>query len=247
MTDALSFARPLFLDPAALDEGALLRVMGTVLGPGVTGGDLYFQQRVTRSWALEDGLVKSGSHDRERGVGIRAICGDRQGLAYADDIEFKAMIEAAKASRAIVAEGASAAVPVRVRPQSAKALYPGEDPLSGITAEQQLDLLRRADAAARAADPRVYQVMVRLAAQHDTIMVLDAQGQLSADVRPLLRLDVTVMVESGTRREQAHAGGGGRDHFSGLLGTGTLPEDIAREAVRQAVVLLDAVAAPAGS
>ena len=247
MTDALSFARPLFLDPAALDEGALLRVMGTVLGPGVTGGDLYFQQRVTRSWALEDGLVKSGSHDRERGVGIRAICGDRQGLAYADDIEFKAMIEAAKASRAIVAEGARAAVPVRVRPQSAKALYPGEDPLSGITAEQQLDLLRRADAAARAADPRVYQVMVRLAAQHDTIMVLDAQGQLSADVRPLLRLDVTVMVESGTRREQAHAGGGGRDHFSGLLGTGTLPEDIAREAVRQAVVLLDAVAAPAGS
>jgi TldD protein len=247
MSDALGCAQPLFLDPAGLDETALLRVMGAVMGPGVTGGDLYFQQRVTRSWSLEDGLIKAGSHDRERGVGVRAISGDRQGLAYADDIDLPALLEAATAARAIVADGATRAAPQRIQRRSAPPRYRADDPLTDIPTAVQLAVLQRADAAARAADPRVYQVNVRLAAQHETVMVLDAEGQLSADLRPLLRLDVTVMVEQGDRREQAHAGGGGRDHFSVLLADDGLPESVAREAVRQAVVLLDAVPAPAGS
>jgi TldD protein len=246
MTDTLALARDCFLSPAGLDEAALLRVLGEVLRPGIDGGDLYFQQRLTRSWALEDGVVKSGSHDVERGVGVRAIRGEQQGLAYAAELTLDTLLDAARAASAIAGDGKSAVRPVAVRPRSATALYPGEDPLAGIDAATQLAILQRADAAARAVDPRVFQVMVRLAAQHEIVMVLDAQGQLAADRRPLLRLDVTVMVEQNGRREQAHAGGGGRDLFTVLLG-GDLPERTAREAVRQALVLLDAGPAPAGS
>lgn len=247
MNDALTDARQTFLAPAALDDAHLLRVMGQLMQPGVNAGDLYFQQRVTRSWALEDGVVKSGSHDVERGVGVRAVSGDQQGLAYADDIQLASLVDAARAASAIAESGSITPVPVVVRGSNSPALYSADDPLTGVDAATQLAILSRADAAARAADTRVFQVMVRLAAQHEIIMVLDADGRLSADRRPLLRLDVTVMVEQAGRRETAHAGGGGREHFSMLLGAGDLPERTAREAVRQAVVLLDAGPAPAGS
>lgn len=246
MTDTLALARDTFLTPAGLDESRLLSVMERLMVPGVEAADLYFQQRLTRSWALEDGMVKSGSHDVERGVGVRAVSGDRQGLAYSDEIALAPMLEAAQAATAIAGDGSSRSAPVAVTTGGARPLYPATDPLLGIEPGVQIDVLARADRAARAADPRVFQVMARLAAQHETVMVFDAEGRLSADVRPLMRLDVSVMVEQDGRREQAHAGGGGREHFSVVL-AGDLPEQLAREAVRQAVVLLGAIPAPAGS
>ena len=246
MTDALTLARDQFLAPAGLDEAHLLRVMAQLMAPGIEAGDLYFQHRLTRSWALEDGMVKSGSHDVERGVGVRAVSGDRQGLAYADDIALAPMLEAAQAATAIARDGNRRTAPQAVTGRGATALYPAHDPLSAVATAAQIAVLARADQAARSADSRVFQVSARLAAQHETVMVLDAEGQLAADVRPLVRLDVSVMIEHNGRREQAHAGGGGRGHFDAVL-TGDLPERLAREAVRQAAVLLEAGPAPAGT
>ena len=246
MTDALSLAREQFLAPAGLDDAQLLRVMGRLMAPGIEAADLYFQHRLTRSWALEDGIVKSGSHDVERGVGVRAVSGDRQGLAYSDDIALAPMLDAAQAATAIARDGDRRTSPQAVSGHAALALYPANDPLTEVETATQIDVLARADRAARAADTRVFQVSARLAAQHETVMVLDADGRLSADLRPLVRLDVSVMVEHNGRREQAHAGGGGRGHFSEVL-AGDLPERLAREAVRQAAVLLEAGPAPAGT
>ena len=244
MTAALDIARRQFLDPAGLDQGHLDRVLGETLSTGAEDADLYFQYSRTEHWSLEEGIVKSGSHSVEQGVGVRAIAGEKQGLAYSEDIQLDALVEAAGASRAIVADSRGAQVaPQRV--VTGRSLYPAVDPPGSADAPAKLALLRRADAAARAADPRVKQVMCSLAAQYEVVMVARADGRRAADVRPLVRMDVTVIVEQNGRREQAHVGGGARaelDYF-----TQDLPETYAKEAVRQALVLLDSVPAPAGS
>jgi TldD protein len=244
MPAALDIARRQFLDPAGLDEHDLDRVLGHVLSTGAEDADLYFQYARTEHWSLEEGIVKSGSHAVEQGVGVRAVSGEKQGLAYSEDIRLEALDEAARAARAIVADSRAAEVaPQRI--VQGHALYPAVDPPGAADAAAKLALLRRADAAARAADPRVKQVMCALAAQYEVVYVVRADGRRAADVRPLVRMDVTVIVEQNGRREQAHVGGGARaqiDYFQQ-----DLPESYAREAVRQALVQLESVPAPAGS
>ena len=245
MTDALVLAQHSLLEPAGLTPSSLQGVLDRLMRPGADAADLYFQHTLTETWSLEDGLIKSGSHHIDQGVGVRVCAGEKQGLAYSDDIALPALMDAAQAAGAIVRQGQQGTrQAVVARPQ--RALYPAVNPLSSWPTEKKLELLRRVDAAARAADPRVIQVNAGLAGQYETILIAAADGTLSADVRPLVRLDVSVIVEHQGRREQAHAGGGGRGAYSEFFASDA-PEQSAREAVRQAITLLDAQPAPAGS
>jgi TldD protein len=245
MTESLAPARQTLLAPTGLDDRALQNVLDQLMKPGVDAADLYFQQVLTESWSLEDGLVKSGSHHAEQGVGVRACAGEKQGLAYSDAIELPALVDAAQAAGAIVRQGRQG----RLRSQFTPAvtpLYPARNPLQSLEAPAKLDLMHRADLAARAVDPRVIQVMVSLAANAETVMVAASDGTCSADVRPLVRMDVSVIVEQQGRREQGHSGRGGRGVYMDFL-AGNAPEQLAQEAVRMALVQLEAVAAPAGN
>ena len=245
MTDSLAIARSTLLEPATLDERGLARVLGGLMKPGVEAADLYFQHSATESWLFEDGIVKTGSHHVEQGVGVRAMAGEKTGFAYSDEIALPALTEAAGTANAIVRHGQQA----RVRawtPAAAAVLYGADSPLASLPTERKLELLRRADAAARAADPAVTHVIVSLAGQHETVLVSASDGTLAADVRPLVRMNVSVIAERNGRREQASAGGGARAGYGYFL-EGDRPEAYAREAVRQALVLLEAAPAPAGS
>ncbi|MDS4031721.1 MAG: metalloprotease TldD [Candidatus Contendobacter sp.] len=244
-TDTLALARQQLLTPAGLGEDDLHRALSCLLGHAVDGGDLYFQLRRAESWSLEDGQVKNASHAIRQGVGVRAISGEKTGFAYSDEIMLPALLEAATAARAIARHGGEGQLQVW-RPAQRPVWYEPLDPLETLSAEAKVRLLERVDAEARRQDPRVSQVMVSLAANQDTMLVASADGALAGDVRPLARLNVTVIVEQDGRREQGSSGGGGRVGYGWFL-----DEDralgYAREAVRLALVNLDATPAPAGT
>ena len=245
MNQSLDLARRTLLAPAELDESRIQRVLGGLMKPGVDAADLYFQHAVTESWFFEDGIVKQGSHHTEQGVGVRAMAGEKQGFAYSDEIALPALTDAAGAAGAIVRQGQTGSLAVK-QATATPALYSAANPLDSWPVEKKLDLLKRADAAARAADARVTQVMVTLAGSHEVVLVAATDGTLAADVRPLVRLNVSVIVEDQGRREQSSTGGGGRGAYVDFFG-GDAAERYAKEAVRQAITLLSAVAAPAGS
>ncbi|QDW65770.1 metalloprotease TldD [Luteimonas granuli] len=244
MTQALAIAESRLLLPAGLDSAGLERAFGTLLGPGVDFGDIYFQHARRESWTVEDGIVRDGAHSIEQGVGVRAISGEKTGFAYADDINVESLLSAAGSARAIARSGTEHRVQALV-PAGARALYPAEDPVDGMADDAKVEALRRVDRLLRAADPRVKQVTVNLSGGVDTIFVARSDGVVAGDVRPLVRLNIQVIVEQGGRRESGHAGYGGRYLYSELLGDGR-PERFAREALRQALVNLEAVDAPAG-
>lgn len=246
MTAALQLARQNFFAPSGLDESSLQRVLSSLMKPGIDAADLYFQHALTETWSLEDGIVKSGAHHIEQGVGVRAVSGDKQGLAYSDEIRLDALTDAAGAAGAIVRAGQQRVVNAWQKPPVVRPLYGDTNPLDSLPVADKLALMRRADSAARAADTRVIQVNVSLAANYETILIACTDGTLCGDARPLVRMDVSVIVEHQGRRESGHAGGGGRGAYLQFLG-GTRPEDLAREAVRQALVALEAVPAPAGA
>jgi TldD protein len=244
MTQSLSLAETRLLLPAGLDVSGLDRTFGTLLGPGIDFGDLYFQHIRRESWTVEDGIVKDGAHSIEQGVGVRAISGEKTGFAYSDDINTQALMIAAKSARAIARDGAAHA-PRALVPGKGRALYAGVDPIDGLGNADKVEALRKLDKLLRASDPRVQQVMVGLAGGVDTVLVARSDGILAADIRPLVRLNVQVIVEQNGRRESGFAGGGGRYSYAELFDGGK-PEAWAREALRQALVNLEAIDAPAG-
>jgi len=243
--DAIEIARNRLLEPAGLETRALEETLDGLMGHAIDDADLYFQTARQESWILEDGIVREGSHSIERGVGVRAIAGERTGFAYADDIERPALDRAARAARAIARAGQSGRV-AAWQTRSAAALYPSADPLTSLDDSAKVELLSACDRAARAADPAVRQVIASLSGVHETVLVAGADGTLAADVRPLVRLNVAVIVERNGRREQGSAGGGGRCAYDRFIAQGAAGE-YAREAVRQALVNLDAEDAPAGT
>ena len=159
------------------------------------------------SWSLEEGIVKAGSFNIDRGVGIRAVHDEKQAFAYSDDITLKALNEAAVAVRAIGRQGQSAVASID-RIGTARSLYLPEDPVASLPEDAKVALLERFEQMARARDPRVLQVMASLAGEYEAVLIARSDGLLAADVRPLVRVSLTVIVEEGGRREQGHAGGG---------------------------------------
>ena len=240
----LSIAESRLLAPTGLDLSTLQRAFGTLLGPGINFGDLYFQHSRRENWSMEDGIVKDGAHSIEQGVGVRAISGDKTGFAYSDDLDAQALIASAQSARAIARDGREHGAQALQR-SGGRNLYPSLDPVDALDNEAKVAVLRRVDALLRALDPRVQQVMVSLSGGVDTVLVARSDGVLAGDVRPLVRMNVQVIVEQNGRRESGYTGFGGRYSYDELL-AGDKPETFAREALRQALVNLEAVDAPAG-
>jgi TldD protein len=244
-SDPLDVARAALLGPAELDENRVARVLGDVMGHAVDYGDVYFQLTREESWALEDGIVKDGAHSIEQGVGVRALAGEKTGFAYSDEVVLPALLEAAHAARAISRAGSNGSVQAW-HATGGRRLYLPVDPVESLADDDKVKLLEQVDREARSLDSRISQVMASLSASHDTILVMASDGTLAGDVRPLVRLNVSVIIEHEGRREQGYAGGGGRFAYTEFLASGRW-KHLVREAVRTAQVNLEAVPAPAGT
>jgi len=246
MNDLVDIASAQMLTPAGLGVNDLGAVLNRLMGPSIDAADLYFQTSRHESWVLEDGIIKEGSFSRDQGVGVRAISGEKTGFAYSDQIILPALEEAAVNARAIAKSHVDGSVKVFEKQTSIQRLYPPESPLDSLSETEKIDLLRQVDAEARKQDSRVTQVIVSLAGVLDTVLVAASDGTLAADVRPLVRMNVTVIVEQQGKREQASSGGGGRTDYRYFISE-SRGLGYAREAVRQALVNLEAADAPAGT
>jgi len=243
--EAMQLVQRSLLEPAGLDPVRLGQALDLVLGAKVDAADLYFQVSQEESWSLEDGIVKEGSSSIEQGVGVRAMAGERTGFAYSDEIQPQALEEAARAARAIAARGGNGSVQAWHR-VNGRSLYQPVDPTVSLSDEQKVAWLERVDREARKIDPRIVRVMASVHAVHEQVLIATSDGALAADVRPLVRMNVSVIVEQDGRREQGYCGAGGRYTLSELVANDR-PIELAREAARQALVNLAAVSAPAGT
>jgi TldD protein len=238
------------LGPGGLSIEHLPGVLAELAGPGIDAADLYFQSQVSETWALEDGIVKEGSFNLDQGVGVRAQSGEKTGFAYSNAITADALNQAARAARSIARAGQSGRVQAFSSPLVTP-LYAQDNPLDVLSRAEKVELLKRIDVATRALDPRIKQVTVSLAGVWDRILVAANDGSLGADIRPLVRFNVSVIVEQNGRRERGGHGGGGRTDYRYFLAQTSSNEEramgYAREALRQALVNLEAIPAPAGS
>jgi len=237
-------ARAQLLDPSGLNQSDVELALGRLSGRTIDLGELYFQRRVRESWSLEDGSVKNGNWDVDQGVGVRAVAGTGTGFAYADAITLPALLDAAASARAITRAGQHGTVRAG-RTSDVPERYTSHDPTGSGDAADRVELLRTIDAYVRSLDPRVSQVSVNLSASHEAIVVAATDGVLAGDIRPLVRLDIRVLMEHEGRREQGFSGGGGRYRLEELMEPERWQEHAA-EAVRQAQVNLTAEDAPAG-
>ena len=242
---ALQVARDVLLTPFGLDESKLLKALGSMFTHKVDYADLYFQFTKSEGWSLEEGIVKTGSFSIDQGVGVRAVSGDKTAFSYSDEISESALLDAAAATRTIARQGSGKIkVAGAMTPAGGRALYLPHDPLTSLDATAKVQLLERIERIARAKDPRVKQVMASLSGEYDVVLVARADGVLAADIRPLVRVSVTVIAEQNGRREMGSSGGGGRYDYGYF--SDTLLEKYASEAVATALVNLDSRPAPAG-
>ena len=241
---SIETAKTTLLAPFDLETQKLERVFGTLAARKVDYADLYFQYSRYEGWSLEEGIVKSGSFNIEQGVGVRALSGEKTAFAYSDEISFAALQDAAKATRAIAAAGQARRTRVAER-GTPVALYRDVDPVASLPSEDKVRLLEKLERKCRALDPRITQVMASLGGEYEVVLIARADGAISADVRPLVRLSVQVIAESNGRRETGTAGGGGRTDYAHF--TEEVLERYARQAVSQALTNLEARPAPAGT
>ncbi len=241
----LGVAKSLLLEPFGLEELHLRRVLSQIKQHQVDEADLYFQYTRSEGWSLEEGIVKTGSFSIDQGVGVRAVSGEKTAFAYSDDISLESLLDAARTVRSISAVAQQGRAKIDSKKIAiSRDLYAGMDPIASLDSTRKVRLLEKVEQLARAKDPRVAQVMAGLAAEYDVVLVARADGTLAADVRPLVRLSVTVFAEHKGRREVGSAGGGGRVGFAYFD-----DEQIGKyvdEAVHAALTNLQARAAPAG-
>jgi TldD protein len=247
--EILNLARQAILTPAGIQDCDIEKIMGRLLSSPVDAADIYFQSSHFESWVMEAGIIKEGSHSIDQGAGVRAVCGEKTGFAYSDRIELSVLLEAASNVKAIVRQGQDAD-PLHCKISTKVADWPKyygtQNPLKSLEDQQKIDLLRRVDSETRKLDSRIEEVIVSLVGVHEHILVARQDGSLVADVRPLVRMNVTVIVEQNGQREQGSMGGGGRSDYNYFIDKDTAL-GYGREAVRQALVNLEAVEAPAGN
>ncbi|HAV67927.1 MAG TPA: metalloprotease TldD, partial [Alcanivorax sp.] len=244
-SERLSLASDILLAPAQLGTDQLQSLLGGKLAGRADYADVYFQHSRHEAWILEDGLVRDASFNLERGAGVRLVSGDKTGFAYSDDISLDALTQAGSAAAAIGRQGKDQSVRIGAA-KTMPARYPALDPLPGWSSEMKVALLQEMDRLARSLDPAVKEVTVSLSGEQDVVLVAATDGTLAADVRPLIRFNISVIAERGGRRERGSAGGGGRVAYDWLRQDGRL-ETWTRDAVRQALLNLDAEPAPAGT
>ncbi|MDT4839213.1 Metalloprotease TldD [compost metagenome] len=243
--ERLATAQQLLLTPFGLDESHLSKALAEITAHRVDDADLYFQYTRSEGWSLEEGIVKTGSFSIDQGVGVRAVSGEKTAFAYSDDISEASLLDAARTVRSISSAGRTARVKTVPRKiASSRSLYGGIDPIATLDSTAKVKLLEKVEKLARSRDPRVAQVMAGLASEYDVVMVARADGTLAADVRPLVRLSVTVIAEQNGRREVGSGGGGGR--FGLAYFTDAQIAEYVDHAVKAALTNLDARPAPAG-
>ncbi len=245
MTDALKIAEQQLLGQSGLAARDIEKTLGQIMHHNLDAADLYFESSRAESWVLEDGIVKEGSHSIDQGVGIRAISGEKTGFAYSDEIVAPALEQAARSARAIAVSGGDRQLQAWHK-DPVPELYRPDDPLASLSADDKVQLLKRLDARARQKDPRVRQVMIGLTGLNNTVLVAASDGTYSADIRPLVRLNVNVIVEQDGRIEKGGSGGGGRVGYEYFLDK-DMAASYVDEAVEQALINLEAVDAPAGA
>ncbi|MHA6492585.1 metalloprotease TldD [Pseudomonas borbori] len=245
MSDMLAAVSEHVLGPGGLSIEQLPGILGELAGPGIDAADLYFQSQISETWVLEDGIVKEGSFNLDQGVGVRAQSGEKTGFAYSNAITADALSQAARAARSISRAGQNGRVQAFSSP-TVTALYAADNPLDVIDRAQKVELLKQVDQATRALDPRIKQVTVSLAGVWERILIAATDGSLGADIRPLVRFNVSVIVEQNGRRERGGHGGGGRTDYRYFM-RDDRAMGYAREALRQALVNLEAIPAPAGT
>ncbi len=244
MTNALDTAENALLTQRGLHLNDLQRTLDQLVLPSIDQADLYFQSSHSESWVLEDGIVREGSYNIDQGIGVRAISGEKTGFAYSDEIILPALTQAATAARSIASHGDNGQLQAWHK-TSTPILYSDKDPLNSVTTEEKINLLKQLDQAARKKDPRIKQVMIGLVGSQSTILVANSEGMLSGDIRPLIRLNINVIVEESGRIEKGGSGGGGRFGYEYFLNDG-MAMSYVDEAIEQALINLKADAAPAG-
>jgi len=241
--DLFNMADRCLLTPYEIDTARLQQVFGQILTHHVDYADLYFQYSRAEGWVLEEGIVKSGNFNIDQGVGVRAVSGEKTAFAYSDDISMPALTSAAQATRAIARQGVSHSVQA-VKRCRGRELYMPQDPIASLKDTDKVMLLEKIESYARSIDNRVIQVIASLAGEYEVILVARSDGLMAADVRPLVRVSLQVIVEENGHREQGVAGGGGRFNYAYF--TDDVLRDYAAKAVHQALVNLGAKPAPAG-
>ena len=243
--ELLSLARQTILDPVGMQDRDIFKIMDQLLSVPVDAADIYFQANHSESWVLEGGIIKEGRHNIEQGAGVRAVAGDKTGFAYSDRIELPVLLDAANNVKAIVRQGQD--VRVGLPKTSHWPHYYGmSNPLKSMADQEKIDLLRKVDAETRKLDSRIEEVIVSLIGVHESVLVANQDGSLAADVRPLVRMNVSVIVVENGKREQGSMGGGGRTDYRFFIDQ-DMALEYGREAVRQALVNLEAGEAPAGN
>ena len=245
----LETAQSLLLTPFGLTHAHLSKALAEIASKGADDADLYFQYTRSEGWSLEEGIVKTGSFSIDQGVGVRAVSGEKTAFAYSDDISEASLMDAARTVRSISGAGKSAKIKTPSRKiANSRSLYAGHDPIATLGSTAKVKLLEKVEKLAKAKDPRIVQVMAGLASEYDVVMVARADGTLAADVRPLVRLSVSVIAEQTfagkARRETGSAGGGGR--FGLAYFDDAQIGQYVDDAVKAALTNLEARPAPAG-
>ena len=241
----LNTVKSTILESAQLHEADISKIVESIHSKGIDIADLYFQVNRQESWAMEDGKIKEGAFSLDKGVGVRVVSGDKTGFAYSDDLSLSAIKEAANTTQSIARHGKSTSLKIASFKQT-KERYSAIDPLNSISDQDKIDLINELNDSARQIDQRIEQVNISLSSNQDMILIATANGPLLADIRPLVRLNVSVILEKNNRREQGYAGGGSRSGLDYFLDN-TIGIDLTKEAIRQASIQMEAEAAPAGS
>ena len=246
MSSTLDKVASQILQPTGLNIENLDKFLDGLHSKHIDAGDLYFQTSQQESWVMDDGIIREGSFNIEKGVGVRAMSGEKTGFSYCDDLQSNAITQAVKNARAIAKQGQNGGSQLTLNSRTFKSLYTAMNPVDGRNADEKVELLKQLDTYVRSLDERIEQVIISLAGGIDHILVAATDNTLATDIRPLVRLNVTVLMHQNGRREQGSAGGGGRCSYDLFFDTDAAYE-YARDAVRQAIVNLESVATPAGS